>query len=95
MTIKKIKLYSSFVLFIGMSLFIYKNYSKFNNQINVEFAYLVPIIIAHLINTLLLGYVYKTPLKRLNIDLTASEWFGMSAFSNFFNIFTCKGWNTT
>lgn len=87
MTIKKIKLYSSFVLFIGMSFFIYKNYAKFSNQIQFNLFYLLPLIAAHLTNTLLLGYIYKTPLKKLDIDLSANEWFGMTAFSNLFNIF--------
>ena len=86
MDLKKVKFILSFVLLIAVSSFYLGNQESFNKILNINFSIFIALVAVHFVNYIFLGLVYKSPLEQMGVKLEFREWFGMTTFSNLFNL---------
>ncbi|OUR97078.1 hypothetical protein A9Q84_12160 [Halobacteriovorax marinus] len=84
--LKKIKFILSFVLLFAVSSFYLGNQDSIDKILNINIFVFMALIAVHFINYIFLGLVYKSPLEQMGVKLEFREWFGMTSFSNLFNL---------
>ena len=76
----------SIVLIVGVVLYIKQSPITLRQLKNLHPGYMLLLIALHALGFILLGFTQVLPLKKHNIEIKASEWYGLSVVAELFNM---------
>lgn len=76
----------SIVLIVGVIVYIKQSPITINQLKNLNPIYMIMLIALHALGFWFLGFTQAMPLKKHNIDIKTSEWYGLSVVAELFNM---------
>ncbi len=81
-----IRLIILLILVLGITFFLINKIDAFEIMSKTNFQILTAVIFTHAISFLIIGFIYYLPLKKIDMQLSFKQWFGLSNLASLFNL---------